>query len=196
MTYDSKRFWWRCVCRHIKRVLVHKWFVILAVHRLPFPDIDEVGFWQMMRHDLSKFSKIERRGYTLNFYFRAFAWSDQKSMEDIDTAWKNALRHHYRSNPHHWQYWCDDTYRNPVPMPLRYVREMVADWLAASRAYEGYWPPSTSPITGTGQKCSGYWPWLEKNWHRMQLHPETRTEVISLLARMYIQIPPFSGENV
>lgn len=46
----------------------------------------------------------------------------------------------------------------PMPMPERYVREMVADWMGASRAYTGSWDMVD---------------WLEKNLPRMDLHPVT-----------------------
>jgi hypothetical protein len=178
--YGRWLWYWR-VWQHVFRVLRHKWFVMLAVHRLPF-GIPSISMWQVIAHDWSKFSKIERRGYTWQFFGKGDfgeMWVDQHQQNEW---WKDALRHHYRSNPHHWQYWCDEHYDNPVPMPERYVREMVADWMAASRTYNGAWP-------------QGVWPWLEKNWWRMKLHPHTRMQVISLVTSLGVNIPPFPGER-
>lgn len=50
----------------------------------------------------------------------------------------------------------------PLPMPEKYVREMVADWMGASKAYDGKWPKEK-------------WLWWEKNREKVlsYCHPET-----------------------
>ena len=48
-------------------------------------------------------------------------------------AFKRAWLHHQRQ-PHHWQAWCVVGDRGaivPLPMPQRFVLEMVADWYGA-----------------------------------------------------------------
>lgn len=52
---------------------------------------------------------------------------------------------------------------SPLPMPEKYAREMLADWLGASRAYEGKWPVSLES-----------WGWWVKNFDGLNLHPDTR----------------------
>lgn len=49
----------------------------------------------------------------------------------------------------------------PMPMPPWAVREMIADWIGASRAYEGHWPDLRD------------WTWLNANRPKMILHPDT-----------------------
>lgn len=56
-----------------------------------------------------------------------------------------------------------------LPMPTVCVREMVADWMGASKAYTGSWDISE---------------WLVSNLGKMRLHPETRARVRAELLRM------------
>lgn len=54
----------------------------------------------------------------------------------------------------------------PMPMPLRYVSEMVVDWMSAGRAITGRWEVKE---------------WYEKNKDKIILHPETRKHVENIL---------------
>ena len=50
--------------------------------------------------------------------------------------------HHKGRNKHHFEYWIDygincDTIIKGVPMPRRYVAEMIMDRISASRVYLG-----------------------------------------------------------
>jgi hypothetical protein len=82
--------------------------------------------------------------------------------------------HHQNANPHHWEYWLTrsgngvKTGRGVVlKMPEKYVREMVADWMAASRAYTGSWDMTQ---------------WLRENFYeKILLHPESRKVARDLL---------------
>lgn len=61
----------------------------------------------------------------------------------------------------------------PQRRPDEAVVEMVVDWLAASRAYEGTWPC-----------CGGHWHWLEHGWDRVKLHPENKALAGSLVCAL------------
>lgn len=80
----------------------------------------------LLVHDLSKFLPIEWFPYVDNFF------GPKKHPE----AFKEAWRHHYEHNTHHWEYW-GNTY--PVDMPDECIVEMVADWAAAGRGITGRW---------------------------------------------------------
>jgi len=69
-------------------------------------------------HDLSKFSSQEFVSYAKYFYI-----NKEEFKQEFDKAWE----HHYKNNPHHWDYWLDE---NGVPktIPDRYLRQMIADW--------------------------------------------------------------------
>jgi len=76
-------------------------------------------------HDLSKFFPSEFIGYAKYFY-----GDKEKYKKDFDSAW---LLHQHR-NKHHWDYWVkSDAY--PVPMPKKYVKQMVADWQGMGRKF-------------------------------------------------------------
>jgi hypothetical protein len=55
-------------------------------------------------------------------------------------------------------------------MPLVAVREMVADWLAAGRTYNGAWPNPAD------------YAWYKANLPQMHLHPDTKMRVGLILA--------------
>jgi len=146
--------------RYFWLTIKHKWFVLLAGIKLNVP------LYLLLLHDWSKFLPCELPHYQRQFYGGA---SDPLG---FSYAWL----HHQRCNKHHWEYWVPITGHNrggypdmkPLPMPDKYIREMVADWMGASRAYEGKWPNQG-------------WPWWLKNRNKIlsHCHPET----IKLLCR-------------
>ena len=87
---------------------------------------------------------------------------------DFDFAWLL----HQKRNKHHWQWWIlpeDEAGIKIFPMPEKYRYEMLFDWLGASKAQ------------GHGGDLNSVWKWYEKNGHKMQLHPDTRRWVESVL---------------
>ena len=122
-------------------ILRHKWYVLFAGWRLKVP------LWRLLVHDLSKFSPVEFGPYARHHY------GDKGDPESYARAWQ----HHWRHNAHHWEHW--PSYG--LAMPEKIVREMVADWLAAGRAYEGRWPDLHN------------FTWFRENAHTMNMHPMT-----------------------
>lgn len=108
------------ILRHCRKVLEHKWHVYKCGRLLRVP------LARLLAHDLSKFSKIERIGYAANFFGGTAP----------DGAFKRAWAHHCAENDHHPEHWADKR----GGMPDVAIREMVADWFAASRAYDGKYP--------------------------------------------------------
>lgn len=92
--------------------------------------------------------------------------------------WQRAWLRHQSRNPHHWEYWIPRTavygHRNmePIRMPTRYVRELIGDWLAASRAYTGSWDMEE---------------WLSKNVGKVALHNDSGDDLQKILEGMYGQ---------
>lgn len=151
----------------------HKWFVFLAGLKLHVP------IWLLITHDLSKFSPSELPHYQRQFF------GDKSDPSGFMKAWL----HHQNSNKHHWEYWvprsghshCFPPYEDnkPIRMPTKYVKEMMADWAGACRAYSGKWPRF------------GNYPWFDKNWNdiKLRLHPETIQEIYKeLLNGKFYQI--------
>ena len=90
-------------------------------------------------HDQSKYSEEEYKAYDEYFYpkslegksdaFKTFV--NLKIDRNFDYAWL----HHLHNNPHHHQYWVlnnDDGTKTALDIPLRYIKEMLADWAAFS----------------------------------------------------------------
>jgi hypothetical protein len=69
-------------------------------------------------HDLSKFSPSEFLPYARYFYI---------SKEDFKEEFEKAWEHHYKNNPHHWEYWLDEN-GEPKPIPEKILWQMIADW--------------------------------------------------------------------
>ena len=77
-------------------------------------------------HDRSKYDKAEYDAYDQYFYGGNRSY---QVVQNFNYAWL----HHQHKNPHHWQYWVlvnDDPEEGskPMPIPMRYIYEMIADW--------------------------------------------------------------------
>lgn len=74
---------------------------------------------------------------------------------------KYAWLHHQHKNKHHWEYWVvDPVSKQALPMPRKYLIEMVCDWRSFSREW--------------GRKVK------ESNFNpsdRIVLHPDTKKEL-------------------
>ena len=151
--------------KYIWLTIKHKYFVFLAGLKTRAP------FWLLIIHDWTKFTPTEAPYYGRQFFGKA----------DDPLGFSKAWNHHQKSNKHHWEYWFTITGHSrggypdltPLPMPERYIREMVADWLGASRAYERQWPKSLST-----------WKWYSQNFHLIKLHPETREHCNKILNKI------------
>ena len=136
--------------RWIKKVLWHKWLVLFVGLK-----VGGISFWQLLVHDLSKLSI-----YEFPFYRDKFI---KKNCADSD--WEIAAHHHLSGNKHHWENWIYARTGQPLPMPEKYVREMVVDWMATSRELTGSW------------NISG---WLEAEYPKMKLHSQTKVFLLGV----------------
>lgn len=146
-----------------------------------------VGRWQLLTHDLSKLRPGEWLPYAEWFYgYDGGSWYAAKKLvasgtwyapgfrADIgdrehafDVAW---LNHQHRS-PHHWQFWVlreDSGKVKVLPMPDRYRREMLADWMGAGMAIKGH------GLDRATEECAA---WYANTTEGRQLHPDTRAWV-------------------
>lgn len=150
--------------RHIqygRYLLRHKWYVFKAGCRLGIPFLAAL-------HDNSKFRPDEWGPYATYFYesdgtkrTRRDSTGYYKPTDTGDAAFDFAWLLHQKRNKHHWQWWTlpeDEGGIKVLPMPDRYRREMLADWIGAGKAQ------------GTPDTLG----WYTANRHKMTLHPETR----------------------
>lgn len=164
---------------HIKYanyIVRHKWFVFQAGRRTG------ASLWRLLKHDWSKMLPSEWMPYVEYFYgsYQRYCGPDARPNEDanvadytvrVSNAFNKAWLLHQRRNDHHWQFWLlnnDDGTVECLPMPEKVWREMVADWMGAGRAVTGRW------------ECSE---WYEKNKEKIQLHPDTRKSVETVIAK-------------
>lgn len=142
-------------------VMIHKWYVLVYGRRLRVP------IWRLLTHDLSKLGWRELPAY-----------ARQHNGDGNDAVgYAAALNHHENVNAHHWAHWIPRSGRRlgqPLPMPACYVREMVADWLAATRTYDGAKPTSVED-----------WTWLQRSFKSLPLHPQTRADVLDILREVF-----------
>lgn len=84
------------------------------------------AIYEAENHDHSKWGTCEYDQYDKYFYGGNRSY---QVVLDFNYAWL----HHQHRNPHHWQYWVlinDDPEEGmkALPMPMRYIYEMIADW--------------------------------------------------------------------
>lgn len=134
MTNKLKVMYWN----YLKYVLKHKWYVFLECLKIMQP-------WHGITHDLSKFLPSEFFPYAKWFYGKT------GDKDGFDVAW---CLHQHR-NKHHWDYWVKSDGK-PVPVPPKYIMQMIADWRAMGRTF--------------GDTAESFY---IKNKDRMILHGET-----------------------
>jgi hypothetical protein len=128
--------------KYLKYVVRHKWFVLVECWKRGF-------YWRGLAHDISKFLPSEWVPYVEYFCTNRREtefWDLQAKYGCAELApWGASVEDHFnfawllhqRRNPHHWQYWLlkqDDGPMFPLPMPHRYVVEMLCDWIGAGKA--------------------------------------------------------------
>ncbi len=134
-------------------LLKHKWYVLKAGR------LTGVPFWRLLIHDWNKFTLSEFGRYARNFQgdYSASPNDRERVTQEFTLAWL----HHENRNPHHHGYWIPRTGKSagkPLPMPAIQVREMIADFMGASKAYTDSWDIAV---------------WFNENGPNMHLHDET-----------------------
>ena len=86
--------------------------------------------------------------------------------QDDELNWKYAWLSHQRKNKYHWEYWVINPHtREALPMPKKYVIEMVCDWRSFSRKWGRKVKSSRLNLTD-----------------KIVVHPETRRELELLIS--------------
>lgn len=136
----AKVYW-----NYFKYVVQHKWFVFIECCKMGM-------FVHAITHDLSKFLPSEFFPYAVKFFSGDYAYKYFEVEANFQLAW---LLHQHR-NKHHWDYWVDSR-GSTLPIPDKYVKQMIADWRAMGRKF--------------GDTAKDYY---SKNQSRMKLHHTTR----------------------
>ena len=151
---------------HFKTITHHRHLVRQYCFRLGL-------YYQGLTHDLSKYSPSEFwRG--AKYYQGYRSPNDAERRENgVSLAWL----HHKGRNRHHWEYWTDYSMTQmryvPVPMPRRYMAEMICDRIAASKIYNGERYTDACPLA-----------YLQRGKMHDHMHPDTQ----ALLTRFLTQL--------
>lgn len=153
------------IWKHLKTITYHKYLVAKGCFQIGL-------YWQGLTHDLSKYSPEE-------FWVGVKYFQGNRSpnnAEREDKGYSSAWLHHKGRNKHHYEYWIDYSTHEipggmaPVPMPDRYIAEMVMDRIAASKVYEGEAYTDESPLK-----------YYFKGTDHAPLHPYTRKRLLRYL---------------
>ena len=151
---------------HLKTVARHRRLVRQGCFRVGL-------YWQGLTHDLSKFSPAEF--WVGVRYFQGTR--SPNSAERDEKGYSESWMHHKGRNKHHWEYWTDLNvalgHYAPVPMPRRYLAEMVMDRIAACKVYQGEAYTDGSALA-----------YLLKGRERIRMHPQTQRELEYILTML------------
>ena len=148
---------------HFKTITRHKWYVLQYCFRAGL-------YWQGLTHDLSKYSPTE-------FLVGAKYYQGNRrpnAAEREDKGYSEAWMHHKGRNRHHYEYWTDmsrvtKNYES-LPMPRKYLVEMIMDRRAACMVYQG--------DAYTDRSAYDY---FMTSRERELMHPDNRKELEFLL---------------
>ena len=105
-----------------------------------------IGF-QGLFHDLSKYSLTEFVPGAKYYQGTRSPNERERELFGASAAWM----HHKGRNRHHFEYWNDINMQTkmyePVRMPMRFLKEMFCDRVAASKIYQGDNYTDAHPLT-------------------------------------------------
>ena len=128
---------------------------------------------QGLLHDLSKYSLTEFLP-GVRFYDGTHSpTEDERRTQGFSQAWM----HHKGRNRHHWEYWTDYSVAYgkymAVPMPKKYLAEMLCDRVAASKIYKGEAYTDDAPLA-----------YLMGGKMRDSMHPKTLDTLVHFLTQL------------
>lgn len=151
---------------HFRTITKHRHKVIFHCYRAGI-------FFQGLFHDLSKYTPTE-------FLPGARFYTGTRSPNEEERrvyGYSKAWLHHKGRNRHHFEYWNDynpvEKRIMPVKMPIRFVKEMFCDRIAASKIYQGKNYTENHPIE-----------YFRRGKAHRFIHPETSDLIESWLVML------------
>ena len=127
-------------------------------------------YWHAITHDLSKFLPSEFIPYAMFFYSKNRT-KVYKQSDENDENFLKGWNLHQKRNKHHWNFWVSVTRKNeivPLPMPTKYIKQMICDWRGMSRKFGGNWID-----------------YYNNNKHNFILHELTKLRIQGLINEKY-----------
>ena len=154
------------IWQHFKTITYHRWLVRAGCFRVGL-------YWQGLTHDLSKYSPTEF--WVGARYFQGIR--SPNAAEREEKGYSEAWMHHKGRNRHHNEYWTDlnrETRRYaPIPMPRKYLVEMVMDRRAACMVYQGEQYRDDSALA-----------YFNRSFERQTMHTRTQRELEYILTML------------
>ena len=151
---------------HFKTITRHRHLVMIHCFRVGL-----VG--RGLLHDLSKYSLTEFRVGAKYYQGTRSPNAAEREVVGYSTAWM----HHKGRNKHHFEYWTDllpgTNVYSAVPMPTKFLVEMVMDRMAACKVYKGKDYTDGSALE-----------YLNRARDSQLLHPETKAKLVFLLTML------------
>ena len=155
------KFW-----KHFVTITRHRWLVRKGCFQIGL-------YWQGLVHDLSKYSPTEF-GVGAKYYQGT---RSPNNAEREDKGYSEAWMHHKGRNPHHYEYWTDMSpvtrCYEPVPVPRKYLAEMIMDRRAACKVYQGENYTDGSALA-----------YLQRSREKDLMHPQTKQELTYILTML------------
>ncbi len=152
--------------KHFVTITHHRWLVRQGCFRVGL-------YWQGLTHDLSKYSPTEFVSGMR--YFQGTR--SPNTAEREDKGYSEAWMHHKGRNCHHYEYWSDLSLQTRryeyMPMPRKYLVEMVMDRRAACMVYQGENYTSGSALE-----------YLENSREKGFMNPETLEQLRYILTML------------
>ena len=151
---------------HFKTITHHKLLVMAGCFQVGL-------YWQGLLHDLSKYSPTE---FLIGIRYYQGVRSPNAAERD-EKGFSEAWMHHKGRNRHHYEYWTDLSKQTgryeSVPMPRKYLVEMVMDRRAACMTYQGKnYTPGSALAYYLGSR------------ERHLMHPQTQRELEYVLTML------------
>ena len=136
------------------------------------------SWWERMRHDLSKYSPTEFLPGA-RFYLGDRSPTEGERRE---YGYSKAWMHHKGRNKHHFEYWVDygigaEHVLAGMPMPRKYIAEMIMDRISASRTYHPETYTDASPL-------EYFLKGKDRLWF---IHPDTSAQIEYLLRMLAVK---------
>lgn len=156
------------VWKHFKTITYHKYLVAKGCF--------QIGLYrQGLLHDLSKYSPAE---FLVGVkYYQGTRSPNNAEREEL--GYSSAWLHHKGRNKHHYEYWQDYSLQgekgllSPVPMPDKYVAEMLMDRIAACKVYKGADYTDDAPLE-----------YYRKSREHPSIHPDTQAVLERMLTML------------
>ena len=152
--------------KHFCTITRHRWLVRQGCFKVGL-------IWQGLTHDLSKYTPTEFSVGAMYFQGTRSPNTAEREEKGYSEAWM----HHKGRNKHHYEYWSDLSRETKqyeyVPMPRKYLVEMVMDRRAACMVYQGKDYEPGSALT-----------YLEKSREKNLMNQQTRKELEYILTML------------